>query len=251
MGKYLITYWSSLSDQIVIVLKHGGLLVTLFVLLLFLLLLNVILPAFFSSISRRHDTFLFIELFLSFVIGSDFSQLSFMFGQLSFGGESLTSCNIIAVKAQNLGYFSNHILSEVLPVSAGITREVDFLQILAPYHLVTGVLQIFEVHEIESQIQLVETLAATNTLYSRNRIDGQIQILQLFQLLEACYFLDQIVLEVKNFKMTAMLLEAHHILDIELMERYFFQSAQHALIVLSFSPQQISCDLCHYYYTIL
>jgi len=153
-----------LCNQFVVVLKHGCLLRLLVRLLLFLLFLDVVLPTLFSRVTIWLDALLFVVFFLGSVVVSDLFEFNLKLGQLGSGGQPLTPGHVISVKAHDLRQPSEHVLSEVLPVSAGVSREVNLLKVLAPLHLIARLFEVFKIYEVQRHVDFVQTFAPLDSL---------------------------------------------------------------------------------------
>jgi len=148
-----------LGHKVVVVFEHGLFLALFLLLSLPLLLFNVALPALLPGVTRRFDSLLLVILLLCDVVGSNLGQFFLVLAQKLLGCQTLTSGDIFAIEAHNLGDLSDDVLSEVLPVGARIACKVHLLQVLTPFHLFTGLLEVFQVDEVESHVEFVEALA--------------------------------------------------------------------------------------------
>ena len=60
-----------------------------------------------------------------------------------------------------------------------------------------------DIDKVDSHVQFFQALAALNVLDSANIVEGQIEVLQLLQLIQIFHLLDDVVLQVHNFEMPA------------------------------------------------
>lgn len=89
--------------------------------------------------------------------------------------------------------------------------------------LLNGLAKRLDVDEVKCHVQFLETLAASDALNFPDGVDRQVKVLQFLQLRQALHFLNEVVLEVQDFEVATVNVEARDDLNILLVQTDFFE----------------------------
>lgn len=120
----------------------------------------------------------------------------------------------------------------MLPIGDRVTNEVDFTKIRQLAHIVATFFKVLNIDEVKRQVDLLKRLTAANTLDERDVIDGEVEVLELLQLAQVLHALNQIILQVKDLKMTTPNVEVLDLFNMLLMERQLFERVDNFLVML-------------------
>ena len=87
-------------------------------------------------------------------------------------------------------------------------------------------------YEIHCEVQLVQRLAALQVLNLGDVVQGQIQVLQLFQTMYILDLVYQIALQEQDLEVPACLVQQLDLFNVLLMKGELLQIADHALVML-------------------
>jgi hypothetical protein len=122
-------------------------------------------------------------------------------------------------------------LAVARPVGAGVSHEVHISQVLIGAQRVKRQQTLLR-YEIHCEVQLVQRLAALQVLNLGDVVQGQIQVLQLFQTMYILDLVYQIALQEQDLEVPACLVQQLDLFNVLLMKGELLQIAYHALVVL-------------------
>ena len=82
-------------------------------------------------------------------------------------------------------------------------------------------MKIPDINKIDSHIQLFQTLTSLNILDLGDIVECQIEILQLFQLVQILHLLNDIILQIQDLQVAAQDIEVFYLDQFLLMQRHY------------------------------
>jgi hypothetical protein len=125
-----------------------------------------------------------------------------------------------------------------MPVGTGVAEQVELVQELVGAEKME-VKEAFLWNEVDSQVELLEALATLEAFNALDIVDGKVEIRELFQAANVLNSGDEVALKVEDLEVAADGAKKLDTLELLLVERYFPQRGDLALIVLSASAQQL------------
>lgn len=105
------------------------------------------------------------------------------------------------------------------PVLTRVACEIDFFEVGQFAEASDTFFKILSVNEVDSEVKLLEAFAAFDVLDFGDVVERNVEVLKFFELVEVLQSLDDVILQVQNFKVAAEHIEVLDFHDFLLVKR--------------------------------
>ena len=95
-----------------------------------------------------------------------------------------------------------------------------------------------QINKVDGEVELAQRLAALEVLDLGDVVERKVEVVELLQPVQTLDLRYEIVLQVDDLQATAAV-EYLDLVDVELVQRYLLERAQHALVVLRLAADQV------------